>query len=148
MAYPFLVEAFAEPELYSSSICQMFGNMPSTLTSPTSCPGNRHFGEANGSLDISIQVAIHDGNPSTSREPSLIALCKITLLKQPDSCQRLYEFTIDVYNVTEQYTQLIGRQKQMLMEAKRRQGQRPRDWKSREEAYGNFMIALYLAPHP
>src|ERR1700728_1057010 len=31
-----------------------------------------------------------------------------------------------------------------LLEAKRRQGQRPRNRKSREEAYGNFTVALML----
>ncbi len=48
------------------------------------------------------------------------------------------------YNVTEQYTHMIDRQKQTLLKAKRRQGQRPRDRKSKEEAYGNFMVALML----
>lgn len=51
---------------------------------------------------------------------------------------------MDVYNVAEQYTQMIDRQKQTLLEAKKRQGQRPRDRKSREEAYGSFMLALML----
>ncbi|KAI9767247.1 MAG: hypothetical protein M1840_005847 [Geoglossum simile] len=49
---------------------------------------------------------------------------------------------MDVDNVTEQYAQLIDRQKQTLLEAKRRQGQRPRDRKSREETYNKFMIAF------
>lgn len=52
---------------------------------------------------------------------------------------------MDVYNVTEQYTELINRQKQTLQEAKKRQGQRPRDRKSREHAYGKFMVALMLS---
>jgi hypothetical protein len=51
---------------------------------------------------------------------------------------------MDVYNDTEQYTHMIDRQKKTLLEAKRRQGQRPRDRKSREEAYSKFMVALML----
>ena len=37
--------------LNATSISQMFRDLPSTpTTSPTSCPGNRHFGKADGSL--------------------------------------------------------------------------------------------------
>jgi hypothetical protein len=49
---------------------------------------------------------------------------------------------MDIYNVSGQYTQLIDRQKQTLQEAKKRLGQRPRDRKSREDAYSKFMVAL------
>ncbi len=51
---------------------------------------------------------------------------------------------MDIYNVTDQYTQLIDRQKQMLQKAKKCQGQRPHDQKSREDAYSKFMVALML----
>jgi hypothetical protein len=49
-----------------------------------------------------------------------------------------------MYNITEQYTYIIDRQKQTLLEAKRRQGQRPRDRKSRKKVYSNFIVALML----
>ena len=52
---------------------------------------------------------------------------------------------MDVDNVTEQYTELIDRQKQTLQEAKKRQGQRPHDRKSREHTYSKFMVALMLS---
>lgn len=55
---------------------------------------------------------------------------------------RLYKFIMDVYNVTQQYTELINRQKQTLQEAKKRQGRRPRDLKSREQVYRKFMVAF------
>ena len=51
---------------------------------------------------------------------------------------------MDIYNVTEQYTQLIGAQSRTLQSAKKRQGQRPRDRKTRQDAYANFMLALML----
>jgi hypothetical protein len=43
---------------------------------------------------------------------------RVSSLKQSDSYQRLRQFTMDVYNVTEQYTHLISRQKRTLLEAK------------------------------
>jgi hypothetical protein len=49
---------------------------------------------------------------------------------------------MDVHNVTDQYTQLILSQKQTLQKAKSRQGQRPRDRKSRDDAYAKFMLTL------
>ena len=51
---------------------------------------------------------------------------------------------MDVHNVTDQYTQLINCQKQTLLEAKKRQGQRPSDRKSKEHLYGNFVLAFML----
>ena len=49
---------------------------------------------------------------------------------------------MDVYNVSSQYDGLISRQKGTLEEAKKRQGQRPRDRKSREDTYNKFMMLL------
>lgn len=49
---------------------------------------------------------------------------------------------MDVFNVTGRYTELIDRQKKTLQEAKKRQGQRPRDRKSRDHAYRKFMETL------
>lgn len=49
---------------------------------------------------------------------------------------------MDVYNVSDQYDGLISRQKRTLEEAKKRQGQRPRDRKSREQTYTKFMMLL------
>ena len=51
---------------------------------------------------------------------------------------------MDVFNVATQYTDLIERQKKTLQEAKKRQGQRPRDRKSREHTYRKFMAVLNL----
>lgn len=49
---------------------------------------------------------------------------------------------MDVFNVTSQYVELIDHQKKILQEAKKRQGQRPRDRKSREYTYRKFMSVL------
>lgn len=49
---------------------------------------------------------------------------------------------MDVHNISSQYQGLISRQKRTLEEAKKRQGQRPRDRKSREHTYTNFMMLL------
>lgn len=49
---------------------------------------------------------------------------------------------MDVDNVGSQYDDLISRQKRTLEEAKKRQGQRPRDRKSREQTYTKFMMIL------
>lgn len=49
---------------------------------------------------------------------------------------------MDVFNVGSQYADLINRQKKTLQEAKKRQGQRPRDRKSREHIYTKFMMML------
>jgi hypothetical protein len=51
---------------------------------------------------------------------------------------------MDVFNVTEQYTQLIASQKLTLQNVKARRGQRPRDRKSRTEAYTKFMMTLVV----
>lgn len=54
--------------------------------------------------------------------------------------------TMDVHRAAdlEQYTQLISRQQGILRKAKARRGQRPRDRKSRQDAYSEFMLALLL----
>jgi hypothetical protein len=49
---------------------------------------------------------------------------------------------MDVHHVTNQYTQLLLSQRQTLQKAKSRQGQRPRDRKSRDDAYTKFMLSL------
>ena len=49
---------------------------------------------------------------------------------------------MDVFNVAAEYVGLIENQKKTLQEAKKRQGQRPRDRKSREHTYRRFMAAL------
>lgn len=49
---------------------------------------------------------------------------------------------MDVYNVAEQYAQLIAGQRLTLQKAKARRGQRPRDRKSRADAYAKFMLVL------
>ncbi|KAL8936569.1 MAG: hypothetical protein Q9211_004123 [Gyalolechia sp. 1 TL-2023] len=49
---------------------------------------------------------------------------------------------MEIYNVTDEYTDLLHRQKKTLREAQKRQGQRPRDRKSREHTYTKFMVAL------
>ena len=49
---------------------------------------------------------------------------------------------MDVYNVSSEYDGLISRQKKTLEEAKKRQGQRPRDRKSKEHTYTRFMMHL------
>lgn len=49
---------------------------------------------------------------------------------------------MDVFNVSSQYSDLISRQRKTLQEAKKRQGQRPHDRKSREHTYTNFMMLL------
>lgn len=49
---------------------------------------------------------------------------------------------MDVHNVTEQYAELIDQQKKTFQEAKKRQGQRPRDRKSKEHAFRKFMLTL------
>ena len=90
--------------------------------------------------DQAAELAFRDNS-----ELSLIVLC--TLLKQPDHHHRLHKFTMDVHNVIEQYTQLIDRQKQTLVEAKKRQGQRPSDRKSKEHIYSKFMLAFMLRPN-
>lgn len=45
---------------------------------------------------------------------------------------------------SEQFPQILEQQKRTLQRAKTRQGQRPRDRKSREEAYSGFMMAMML----
>lgn len=49
---------------------------------------------------------------------------------------------MDVHNVSSQYGDLLIGQKKTLEEAKKRQGQRPRDRKSREHTYTKFMMHL------
>ncbi|KAF2801437.1 uncharacterized protein BDZ99DRAFT_577577 [Mytilinidion resinicola] len=49
---------------------------------------------------------------------------------------------MDVHNDTDRYFQTLQNQKETLQKAKKRQGQRPRDWKPREEMYLGFMMAL------
>ncbi|KAF1959181.1 hypothetical protein CC80DRAFT_467564 [Byssothecium circinans] len=49
---------------------------------------------------------------------------------------------MDVDNVTDQYWDLLQNQKKTLEKAKKRQGQRPHDWKPREQTYFQFMGAL------
>ena len=51
---------------------------------------------------------------------------------------------MDVHNVTERYTNMIASQRMTLVQAKARQGQRPRDRKSREDAYAKFMMTLKI----
>lgn len=65
-------------------------------------------------------------------EPNFIAFFVISV----------YEFVMDVVNVAMQYIEMMGPQKKTLQEAKKRQGQRPRDRKSREYTYRKFMAAL------
>jgi hypothetical protein len=48
---------------------------------------------------------------------------------------------MDVHDSTDEYFQLLQGQKQMLDKAKRRRGELPRDWKSRQETYLGFMMA-------
>ncbi|KAL9077334.1 MAG: hypothetical protein Q9157_003370 [Trypethelium eluteriae] len=54
---------------------------------------------------------------------------------------------MNVHNAAdlEQYTQLMSRQRLTLQKAKARQGQRPRDRRSRQDAYSKFMLSLMLS---
>ncbi|KAF2845050.1 hypothetical protein T440DRAFT_545688 [Plenodomus tracheiphilus IPT5] len=49
---------------------------------------------------------------------------------------------MDVHDVGKDYAQILSRQKQMLQEAKKRQGQRPQHWRGRDEMYMSFMMAI------
>jgi hypothetical protein len=49
---------------------------------------------------------------------------------------------MDVHSDTDKYIQMIQNQKETLKKAKKRKGQRPRDWKPRQELYLRFMMAL------
>ncbi|KAJ4352582.1 uncharacterized protein N0V89_007931 [Didymosphaeria variabile] len=49
---------------------------------------------------------------------------------------------MDTYNVTDQYTQMLKSQKQTLLKAKKRKGQRPHDRAPREQMYLKFMMSL------
>jgi hypothetical protein len=50
---------------------------------------------------------------------------------------------MDVHDVWgEEYSQMLLRQKEMLQRAQQRRGQRPRDWKSRDEMYIDFMMVI------
>lgn len=52
---------------------------------------------------------------------------------------------MDVHRDMGAYVHQIERQRQTLKQAKQRQGERPRDRKSREQAYAKFMMTLMLA---
>jgi hypothetical protein len=49
---------------------------------------------------------------------------------------------MDVQDVGEKHSQLLVQQKQVLERAKKRKGQRPQDWKPKQEIYMSFMVAL------
>lgn len=49
---------------------------------------------------------------------------------------------MDVLNVSSPFSDMVSRQSKTLQEAKKRQGQRPHDRKSREKTYANFMMLL------
>lgn len=49
---------------------------------------------------------------------------------------------MDIHEVEEEHLQTLVRQKQILQGARKRQGQRPQDWKPREEVYMSFMMAI------
>lgn len=49
---------------------------------------------------------------------------------------------MDIHNVTSEYGQVLERQKEVLKKAKKRQGQRPRDWKPRDETYMRYMMSI------
>jgi len=54
---------------------------------------------------------------------------------------------MDVHHADEleQYSQILAGQKSLLQKAESRQGQRPRDRKSRQDACANSMLALMMA---
>lgn len=52
---------------------------------------------------------------------------------------------MDVFNVASQHAEFFDSQKKMLLDAKKRQGQRPRDRKSRGDLYRKFMAILQAA---
>jgi hypothetical protein len=49
---------------------------------------------------------------------------------------------MNVRDVGEEYAQTLSRQKQILRKAQAHQGRRPRDWKSKDEMYMGFMMAI------
>lgn len=49
---------------------------------------------------------------------------------------------MDVQEVGEEYSQSVLQQKQLLERARQRKGQRPQDWKPRDEVYMSFMMAI------
>jgi hypothetical protein len=49
---------------------------------------------------------------------------------------------MNVHDVGEEFAQLLSQQKQNLQKAQVRRGQRPRDWKSKDEMYMGFMMAI------
>lgn len=49
---------------------------------------------------------------------------------------------MDVQEVGDEYSQALSQRKQVLERAQKRKGQRPQDWKPRQEIYMSFMMAL------